>query len=176
MEREKAQQSLAPYPVGTFLVRCRVNISEPSYAISLKTSGSDVKHMKILSNLNDDFYLSDTRKFKSVVELIAYFSRNSLKESFSGLDTTLRFSIKDLLIVEAMHKFDPEASSPSLNGASENNLLALEIGDQLIVLDKFAESHGWWKACDVNTHRIGYIPKCYVTPISTQQDPTILNS
>ncbi len=98
MDRDSAERSLASYPVGTFLVRCRVNMSEPNYAISLKTSSADIKHMKILSNLNDDFYLSDNRKFKSVVELIAYFCRSSLKESFSGLDTTLRFPLKDLLL------------------------------------------------------------------------------
>ena len=158
MDRESAQNKLASFPIGTFLVRCRVNMAEPNYAISLKTSVSDVKHMKILSNLNDEFYLADNRKFKSIVELVSYFSRNSLKESFSGLDINLRFSIKDLLLVEAMHRFDPEASSPNGN---ENNLLPLEIGDQLIVLDRYSGRHGWWKAFDAN-HRIGYIPKSYV--------------
>ena len=94
MDRERAHRKLTPFPIGTFLVRCRINIAEPNYAISLKTCQSDTKHMKILSNLNDDFYLSDNRKFKSIVELVTYFSRNSLKESFSGLDTSLRFPIK----------------------------------------------------------------------------------
>merc|ERR1712095_32484 len=104
MDRESAQRKLASFPIGTFLVRCRVNMAEPNYAISLKTSVSDVKHMKILSNLNDEFYLADNRKFKSVVELIMYFSRNTLKESFSGLDAILKFPIKDLCIAEAIHK------------------------------------------------------------------------
>ena len=148
MDREKATQSLSLFPLGTFLVRCRVNMAEPNYAISLKTGHTDVKHMKILSNLNDEYYLSDSRKFKSVVELVSYFSRSSLKESFSGLDCNLRFSIKDLLVVEAQHKFDPEAQSP--NG-TENNLLALEIGDRVVVIDKFSENTGWWKAYDA-TH------------------------
>ena len=161
MDRDTAQRKLAMYPNGTFLVRCRVNMSEPNFAISLKTSMSDVKHMKIVSNLNDDFYLSDNRKFKSIVELITYFSRNSLKESFGGLDCLLRFSIKELLIVEVMHRFDPEASSPDGN---ENNLLPLEIGDRLIVLDRYSGGHGWWKACDSN-QRIGYIPKSYVNAL-----------
>ena len=168
MDRENATRNLAPFPLGTFLVRCRVNLAEPNYAISLKTgSVSDVKHMKILSNLNDEFYLSDNRKFKSVVELVSYFSRSSLKESFSGLDCNLRFSIKDLLIVEAQHKFDPEAQSP--NGGNENNLLALDIGDRVIVLDKLSENQGWWKACDA-TNRIGYIPKSYVRPLKSETD------
>ena len=166
MDREKATQTLSPFPLGTFLVRCRVNMAEPNYAISLKTGHTDVKHMKILSNFNDEYYLSDSRKFKSVVELVSYFSRSSLKESFSGLDCNLRFSIKDLLIVEAQHKFDPEAQSP--NG-TENNLLALEIGDRVVVIDKFSENTGWWKAYDA-THRIGYIPKSYVRPLKPEAD------
>lgn len=162
MDRDNAQRKLAPYPMGTFLVRCRVNMTEPNYAISLKTSQHDIKHMKILSNLNDDYYLSDNRKFKSVVELISYFSRNSLKESFSGLDTSLRFSIKDLLIVEAIHKFDPEASSPQTH--NDNNLLPLELGDRVVVIDKFSENQGWWKACDAH-FKTGYIPKSYVKAV-----------
>ena len=166
MDREKATRTLSPYPIGTFLVRCRVNMAEPNYAISLKTGQTYVKHMKILSNLKDEFYLSDNRKFGSVVGLVSYFSRNSLKESFSGLDEVLRFSIKDLQIVEAQHKFDPEAQSPNGN---ESNLLALDIGDRVVVLEKFSENQGWWKACDA-THRIGYIPKSYVRAIKSEMD------
>ena len=65
---------------------------------------------------------------------------------------------KELEIVQAVHKFDPEATSPNTN---EKNLLPLEIGDKLIVLDKLSESQGWWKACDA-TQRIGYIPQNFV--------------
>lgn len=70
--------------------------------------------------------------------------------------------------MEAVHKFDPEAANSASNSASvngqDNNLLALEVGDRLVVLDKFSEAHGWWKACDL-AHRTGYIPKSYVKPV-----------
>ena len=73
MDRETAQSTLLPYPISTFLVRCRgnpINSSmHPGYAISLKTSEKDIKHMKLLDNLNDEYFLSDHRKFKSVAEL-----------------------------------------------------------------------------------------------------------
>ena len=92
MDRETAQSTLLPYPISTFLVRCRgnpINSSmHPGYAISLKTSEKDIKHMKLLDNLNDEYFLSDHRKFKSVAELVSYHSQHSLDESFKGLDTT----------------------------------------------------------------------------------------
>ena len=44
------------------------------------------------------FYLSESRPFRSVVDLVSYFSRNSLKESFSRLDANLR-SASGLAIV-----------------------------------------------------------------------------
>ena len=45
------------------------------------------------------YFLSETRKFRSVVELVTFYSRNSLKESFNGLDTPLRFPIGEVFLV-----------------------------------------------------------------------------
>ena len=78
MDRETANNRLHDYPVCTFLVRCRLNAhgEKIGYALSLKTD-QDVKHMKICTatldgtivndenNAHKQFYLSDTRKFKS---------------------------------------------------------------------------------------------------------------
>ena len=163
MDRENATKALNPFPISTFLVRCRAS-TEPSFAISLKTSDSDVKHMKILSNLNDEFYLSDNRKFKSVVELIMYFSRNTLKECFSGLDATLKFPLKDLCIAEAIHKYEVEPNSPK-----ETNCLPLEIGERIVILDKLSESQGWWKAIN-QLNCIGYIPKNFVSIVNVDDN------
>ena len=78
---------------GTYLVRTRVQGGEVvGHAITLKTTDGS-KHIKI--NYGDDnggiigtgaavYSLSDSRKFKSIVELVSYFNYNSLKESFSG--------------------------------------------------------------------------------------------
>ena len=78
--------------VGTYLVRTRVQSGEVvGHAITLRTMDGS-KHIKI--NYGDDlngggtgaavYSLSDSRKFKSIVELVSYFNYNSLKESFSG--------------------------------------------------------------------------------------------
>lgn len=135
MDRNKANTTLALYPVFTFLVRCRVQNGERvGYALSLKTP-DDVKHMKIQStaplqgndadllghqthgSMLDDialFYLSETRKFRSIVELVTYYSRNSLKESFTGLDASLSFSIGELSIVEAAFDFAPNPAEQNM--------------------------------------------------------------
>lgn len=78
---------------GTFLVRVRpqaqqqqqVNGSQDAiYALSLRWNDG-VKHMKILVTRDEQlFYLSESRYFKSVVELINWYQHNSLAESFSG--------------------------------------------------------------------------------------------
>jgi hypothetical protein len=163
MDREGANQRLSKFPTCTFLVRLRVEKGKPlGYALSLR-SEADVKHMKIMNSselsVNDtnnqtEYFLSDTRKFKSIVELVHWFCRHSLRESFNGLDTTLRFPIGELSIVEAQYEFYSE----------EKNMLPLKPGDKVTIIDKSGDSQGWWKACDGS--KIGYIPKEFVTAIS----------
>ena len=167
MDRSRANRLLEDYPVCTFLVRCRLRQGERAaagYALSLKTD-RDVKHMKICvtgGNDNDHrFYLSDNHKFRSVVELVAWYSQHSLRESFSGLDTILRFSVGELMLVEAQYEFAP--------AMSDKNMLSLMPGDRLVVLDRqTGNSQGWWKACKNN--RIGYIPKDFVKIIEVQME------
>ncbi len=161
MDRDSANSRLAIYPTNTFLVRERVQRGQTEglgHALSLKTQDG-VKHMKICTGGNSEkdsgnvFYLSDTRKFRSVVELVSWFSRNSLKESFSGLDTTLQFSVGELFIAEAQFDWSP----------TEKNMLPLRQGDRLTVMDKMGDSRGWWKAFDGS--RVGFIPKNYVEEV-----------
>ena len=61
-----------------------------------------------------------------VVELVTWYGRNSLKECFSGLDTTLRFAIGELSIVEAQYEFAP--------ALSDRNMLSLLPGDRVTVI------------------------------------------
>ena len=74
------------------------------------------------------YYLSESRRFCSIVELVTYFSKNSLKESFSGLDTILRFSVGELLLVVAKYEFNP--------ALSDKNMLEMLPGEKLVVLDR----------------------------------------
>lgn len=159
MDRESANGALARYPVGTFLVRCRVapNGDKLGFALSLKTD-TDVKHMRVDTELSKDddpslsslYFFSETRQFRSVVELVSWYSRNSLKECFVGLDNTLRFPLGELSMVQAKYEFAPSAE--------DTNMLPLQAGEQVTIIDK--TDQGWWKA--FNGHRIGYVPKDFV--------------
>ena len=57
-----------------------------------------------------------------------WYGENSLKESFSGLDSYLRFAVGELLVVEAQYEFSP--------GLSDKNMLSLVPGDRVIVIGK----------------------------------------
>ena len=61
---------------------------------------------------------------RSVVELVSWFSRNSLKEAFSGLDATLRFSVGELSLVEAAFDFDGGGGGGG--GGDKGNMLPLK--------------------------------------------------
>ena len=64
---------------------------------------------------------------RSVVELVSWFSRNSLKEAFSGLDATLRFSVGELSLVEATFDFSPPAAAGGVNAGDKGNMLPLKV-------------------------------------------------
>ena len=117
---------------------------------------------------NERYYLSDNRKFRSLVELVAWYSLHSLRESFSGLDTRLRFSVRELTLVKAQYEFAP--------ALSDKNMLSLLPGERLVILNRNISnnnSQGWWKACKNN--RIGYIPRDLVKVVNdndkTVEDP-----
>jgi len=156
MDRDQANISMQLYPIGTFLVRARLQAGERvGYALSLRTK-EDTKHMKINSGEHPEwgtkFYLSESHVFRSMVELISYYTQNSLKESFAGLDMNLRFQFRDLSLVRASYDFTPDQT--------ESNMLLFRSGEILAVIDTMGDS-GWWKA--IKDNRIGYIPKDYVT-------------
>ncbi|CAB4060206.1 VAV [Lepeophtheirus salmonis] len=113
VDRDLANLKLADYPTSTFLVRRR---AQGGFALSVKTSEGDVKHMKILSNSDDEtYFLSDQITFRSIVELVNFYSRNSLKESFHGLNLKLRFPVGELSIVVALYDFEPSPEGPEEN-------------------------------------------------------------
>lgn len=155
MDRESANQTLLHFPPGAFLVRC----GRLGFALSLKTD-HDVKHMKIdtqeSSSAEDDnaYFFSENRKFGSIVELVSWYCRNSLKESFQGLDTFLLFPFKELFRVEATYDFRPNPE--------DANMLTLRQGERVTILDQL-DGNGWWKA--YNGSKIGYIPKTFVVKI-----------
>ena len=56
------------------------------------------KHIKIMKNSQTDrLYVSDACDFGSIPELVEYYHKNTLGQSFPGVDTTLRFPYKDVV-------------------------------------------------------------------------------
>ena len=105
------------------------------------------------------YYFSENRKFNSIVELVSWYCRNSLKESFQGLDTRLQFPIGELSLVEAIYDFNPAS------GEDRANLMTLKTGERVAVIDKL-DDKGWWKAHDGKC-KIGYIPKTFVIEVKS---------
>lgn len=92
MERDRAQALLEKMPHGTFLVRVSPK-HNGSYVISLNYN-SQVKHMRIYVSKDNQLYLSQNRYFKSVIELVSWYEKNSLVESFHMLDARLSTPFK----------------------------------------------------------------------------------
>jgi guanine nucleotide exchange factor VAV len=104
MDRDCATSVLEKQENGTFLVRVRppqntgrgsvhsvssIGVNDATYALSLRWN-DQVKHMKVLVTGDEKlYYLSESRYFKSIVELVHWYQQNSLAESFSGLDACL---------------------------------------------------------------------------------------
>lgn len=80
------------------------------------------------------YFLSQSRYFRSIVELICCYERTSLIENFIGLNVRLQWPFRRIIAV-AEFDFSP----------TEANQLALEKGCQVIVLSKEGEQKGWWK-------------------------------
>ncbi|CAG9575420.1 unnamed protein product [Danaus chrysippus] len=154
MSRETATARLERRVDGTFLlrVRPRAALHDTQYALSLKTDNT-VKHMRVCLKPIDSvphYYLSESRFFRSVVELISYYEKTSLSENFVGLNSNLRWPFRRV-VATVIHDFRPLEASQ----------LALRPGAKVLVLSKEGDGRGWWKGrtLDKGDHRSGYFPK-----------------
>ncbi|XP_049846897.1 protein vav isoform X1 [Schistocerca gregaria] len=155
MGRERATALLAQEVDGTYLLRIRPQLSSRTndtvYALSLKTDDK-VKHMKVYEKITENgkqYFLSESRFFKSIVELITCYETSSLVENFSGLDVCLMWPYRRIIAV-AEYDYNP----------TEQNQLPLKRGCQVIVLSKEGDFRGWWKG---KVHdKVGFFPKNYV--------------
>ncbi|XP_047035117.1 protein vav isoform X1 [Helicoverpa zea] len=158
MGRETATARLERRVDGTFLLRVRPAAAhhhaptDTNLALSLKTENT-VKHMRVCRKPIDQvqhYYLSESRFFRSVVELITYYEKTSLSENFEGLNSNLRWPFRRV-VATVIHDFRPLESSQ----------LALRPGAKVLVLSKEGDSRGWWKGrtLDKGDNRSGYFPK-----------------
>ena len=155
MDRDKAHSTLEHMPSGAFLVRISPK-QKGSYAISLNYSGQ-VKHMRVQTTRDHHyFYLSESRYFKTIIDLVKWYEENSLCESFNLVNTNLLIPYKKVTAEAVAYAI----ALYSFSGSSAN-LLDLKKGDRVAILSKAGESKGWWKG-QIN-ERIGYFPLAYVT-------------
>lgn len=165
-QREEAQAILDRLPSGTFLVRISSK-QKGNYAISINYNGH-VKHIRVCF-AGDAYYLSTTKYFKSITDLIKWYEEHSLAESFNGLNVTLHTPYKTAVAANepigyavAMYSFTGNAS----------NLLTLRKGDRVAVLSKAGEEKGWWKG--QIGFRVGYFPLAYVTELNEGEEPVVV--
>lgn len=95
--------------------------------------------MKIRSNINGSeikYYLSLSKYFNTIEELIENYHHNSLKENFERLEehTKLEWPYK-IIIAEAVKDFEPQDSCH----------LHLYTRQQVTVIDLNGYRDGWWK-------------------------------
>ncbi|CAL7947972.1 unnamed protein product [Xylocopa violacea] len=156
MGRDTASNRLECREDGTYMLRLRPAGQsrlkhETNYALSIKADGA-VKHIRVFKRDVDGadvYYLSESRFFKSVVELVEYYERESLSENFEKLDQRLLWPYKRVLAT-ALFDFRGE----------ERNQLSLRRGCRVVVLSKEGDAQGWWKGKIGD--QVGFFPKEYV--------------
>ncbi|XP_041640519.1 proto-oncogene vav-like [Cheilinus undulatus] len=165
MDRNAAKNMLMSRSDGTFLVRQK---DGGEFAISIKFN-MDIRHIKITS-AEGLYRINDKKAFKGLVELIEFYQKNSLKEYFKEVDTTLSTpykqpeqsaspnhtpnttpggSMKSFGVARARYDFS----------ARDRSELSLREGDTIKILSKKGHS-GWWKGEVYG--RVGLFPANYV--------------
>ncbi|XP_071569037.1 protein vav isoform X1 [Temnothorax nylanderi] len=156
MGRDAASNKLESREDGTYMLRVRPAGQprlkhETNYALSIKAEGA-VKHIRVFKRDVDGadlYYLSESRFFKSVVELVEYYERASLSENFEKLDQRLLWPYRRVL-AKALFDFR----------GCERNQLSLRRGCRVVVLSKEGDAKGWWKGKIGD--QVGFFPKEYV--------------
>ncbi|XP_011871795.1 PREDICTED: protein vav isoform X2 [Vollenhovia emeryi] len=156
MGRDAASNKLESREDGTYMLRVRPAGQprlkhETNYALSIKVEGA-VKHIRVFKRDVDGadlYYLSESRFFKSVVELVEYYERASLSENFENLDQRLLWPYRRVL-AKALFDFR----------GCERNQLSLRRGCRVVVLSKEGDAKGWWKGKIGD--QVGFFPKEYV--------------
>ncbi|XP_060526932.1 protein vav isoform X2 [Cylas formicarius] len=152
MDRNTAQERLERRENGTFLVRISPRMSSDKYALTLKTDDT-VKHMRICCQ-NDPpteskkYFLSQSKFFSSIEELVLNYQNYSLKENFARLEenTKLLWPIRQHRAV-AVRNFD----------AQDACQLSLREGQVVRVIGKEGYRDGWWKG-RTEDDEVGYFP------------------
>ncbi|CAH1785616.1 unnamed protein product, partial [Owenia fusiformis] len=165
LSREAAAARLDGHPGSTYLVRESIGPARRGeFALSIKY-GSTAKHIKINRTPSNEFYIADIKVFKSIPELVEYYQKNSLEESFPELQTTLALPFK-----VSQQRLGPRTSSSILGyaivlfdyAATAPNQLSLTKDERVAITSKAGGDKGWWKGKLMDSSRSGYFPRAYV--------------
>ncbi|WAR31167.1 VAV-like protein [Mya arenaria] len=179
LDRSKAGQMLEHLPNSSFLVRESATgprAGDP--ALSIKYNDT-VRHIKIEHDKSNGYYLSDTRYFHTVPELIEYYQNHSLSDSFPEVTTGLKYPYKTVASSPTdVDELEDRVSALSFTqsgvrilsyaqavydyAATATSQISLKAGDRLAVLSKTGSDKGWWKGQHCSTGKLGYFPFAYV--------------
>ncbi|KAK1153774.1 proto-oncogene vav-like [Acipenser oxyrinchus oxyrinchus] len=162
MERSGAETLLSTRSDGTYLVRQRQK-DAGEYAISIKFN-VEIKHIKVTTS-SGLFQINEKKAFKGLIELVEFYQRNTLKECFKALDTTLQFPFQE---PEQQTVARSPAGSVRYYGtararydfsARDRLELSMREGDVIKIISKKGQQ-GWWKGEIYG--RVGLFPANYV--------------
>ncbi|RDD43410.1 Guanine nucleotide exchange factor VAV3 [Trichoplax sp. H2] len=121
-----------------------------------------IKHIKIMYE-NEEYYLVEVNRFKSLPDLIEYYKSISLKESFPELNTNLIMSFKEAQNLKNNRNMQGKSkfAIALYNFDAENEQeLSLKINDKIKLTTTTCTEIGWLHgACNGKT---GFFPSKYV--------------
>ncbi|CAG9835875.1 unnamed protein product [Diabrotica balteata] len=153
MDRVSASMKLERRENGTFMVRLRpLCDTNDIYALTLKTD--TIKHMKICcitepqGTDSKKYYLSQSKFFNSIEELVLNYQNYSLNENFNGLaeDTKLLWPFRQLKAV-VINNYD----------AKDKFQVSLRVDEVVIVIGKEGYKEDFWKI-RTTMNEVGFVP------------------
>ncbi|XP_072287216.1 guanine nucleotide exchange factor VAV2 isoform X4 [Pyxicephalus adspersus] len=161
VERPQADNLLKSHVSGTYLIRERSAEAE-RFAISIRFN-DEVKHIKVVEKDNW-IYITEAKKFETLLELVEYYQTHSLKESFKQLDTTLKYPYKRTRSSPRPPVFTPRPIGTAVArynfAARDMRELSLREGDIVKIYSRMGGDQGWWKG--ETNGKIGWFPSTYV--------------
>uniref|UniRef100_A0A671UCC0 Osteoclast-stimulating factor 1 n=1 Tax=Sparus aurata TaxID=8175 RepID=A0A671UCC0_SPAAU len=132
---------------------------QPYLAVSaIYQFNMDIRHIKITS-IEGLYRINEKKAFKGLIELIQFYQKNSLKEYFKDVDTTLRTPYKQPEESNSANSTFGVARARYDFSARDRSELSLQEGDTIKILSKKGHS-GWWKGEVYG--RVGFFPANYV--------------
>uniref|UniRef100_A0A3B5QHL1 Osteoclast-stimulating factor 1 n=1 Tax=Xiphophorus maculatus TaxID=8083 RepID=A0A3B5QHL1_XIPMA len=150
-------QKVQPYiSVSTAVSTSWPNKTQASVCCVLSWFNMDIRHIKITS-CEGLYRINDKKAFRGLIEMIEFYQKNSLKEYFKDVDTTLRIPFKQPEQRGSIRSFGLARARYDFS-ARDRTELSLREGDTIKILKK--GQTGWWKGEVYG--RVGLFPSNYV--------------